>query len=220
MTFNPEQIKALEAKLDHKHVKPPPQGKYGSYIEGWHAIAEANRIFGFDGWSYRVDSLIMTNSGQRNDKTAVGYMAMITVEAGGVSRQDVGHGQGFSKSEGDAHDSAIKEAVTDGLKRALKSFGNPFGLALYDKSGENVERSNGSTRPPPKQQAEPEIPLVDRLVRGIKDRSSIVGLDKFVTQASFVASFDELPDHERQLVQKNIDAKHKALSEGNPLAGG
>jgi hypothetical protein len=37
-----------------------------------------------------------------------------------------------------AHESAVKEAVTDALKRALRSFGNPFGLALYDKTRENV----------------------------------------------------------------------------------
>ena len=28
-----------------------------SYIEGWHAIAEANRLFGFDGWTRTTDSL-------------------------------------------------------------------------------------------------------------------------------------------------------------------
>lgn len=37
-----------------------------------------------------------------------------------------------------AHESAIKEAVTDALKRGLRSFGNPFGLALYDKSRASV----------------------------------------------------------------------------------
>jgi recombination DNA repair RAD52 pathway protein len=37
-----------------------------------------------------------------------------------------------------AHESASKEAVTDALKRTLRTFGNPFGLALYDKSRENV----------------------------------------------------------------------------------
>ena len=31
------------------------------------------------------------------------------------------------------HESAIKEAESDALKRALKSFGDQFGLSLYDK---------------------------------------------------------------------------------------
>ncbi len=39
---------------------------------------------------------------------------------------------------GEAHESAIKEAETDAMKRALSTFGNPFGLALYDKEQQNV----------------------------------------------------------------------------------
>jgi len=128
----------LQKKLDPKHIKPAPSGKYGDYIEGWHAIAEANRIFGFGGWSYTLDALQLTNATKDGDKHRVGYMAQVTVHVGDVRRGDVGHGQGFGKSEGDAHDSAVKEAVTDALKRALRTFGNPFGLALYDKTKANV----------------------------------------------------------------------------------
>lgn len=128
----------LAKPLDTKHVKPPAPGKYGDYIEGWHAIAEANRIFGFDGWSYEVTTLAKTNAGEAGGKFHVGYTAMVTVRVGDVSRQDVGHGQGHSKAEGEAHDSAVKEAVTDALKRSLRTFGNPFGLALYDKQKTNV----------------------------------------------------------------------------------
>lgn len=130
--------KELQSKLNPDFVKEPPKGKYGQYIEGWHAIAEANRIFGFNGWSYTLDNLQLTNATQDGGSHRVGYMAQVTVYVDGVSRGDVGHGQGFGKSEGDAHDSAVKEAVTDGLKRALRTFGNPFGLALYDKQKANV----------------------------------------------------------------------------------
>ena len=143
-----ETIAAELAKdLDKAHVKPPPPGKYGEYIEGWHAIAEASRIFGWDGWSYRVDRLEQTNrdpdQGRNSDQWANGYLAIVTVTAAGddgpsTTAQDVGHGQGYSKSEGDAHDSAMKEAVTDALKRALRTFGHPFGLALYDKTKAHV----------------------------------------------------------------------------------
>lgn len=138
MTFNAEQIKALQAPLDPKHVKPPPQGKYGEYVEGFHVLMEANRIFGHDGWHYAVTELRLTNATEDAGKHRVGYLAIVSATACGVTRSDVGHGQGFGKSEGDAHDSAVKEAVTDALKRALRSFGNTFGLALYDKTKSNV----------------------------------------------------------------------------------
>ncbi len=51
MLFTEAQLKALGAKLAAKHVRTREHGgRTLSYIEGWHAIAEANRIFGFDGW--------------------------------------------------------------------------------------------------------------------------------------------------------------------------
>lgn len=68
----------------------------------------------------------------------VTYTAKVRVIVLGVVREDFGAGHGYDVDCGLAHESAIKEAVTDALKRALRSFGNPFGLALYDKSRENV----------------------------------------------------------------------------------
>lgn len=119
----------LQKPLSPDAVKPPPQGKYGEYVDALHVIREANRIFGHDGWSYDVKSLEMTNS----DGGRIGYLAIVAVTVDGVTRTDVGHGQGFQKNVGDAHDSAVKEAVTDALKRGLRTFGNTFGLALYEK---------------------------------------------------------------------------------------
>ncbi len=39
---------------------------------------------------------------------------------------------------GEAHEAALKEAETDAMKRALTTFGNLFGLALYDKEQAGV----------------------------------------------------------------------------------
>ena len=45
----------LSRKLDPAHVRPAKAfGPKGDYIEGWHAMAEANRIFGFGGWQYEI----------------------------------------------------------------------------------------------------------------------------------------------------------------------
>jgi recombination DNA repair RAD52 pathway protein len=50
-TFSAEQITALSAPLDRAKVRQREQGRSQvSYLEGWQVIAEANRIFGFDGW--------------------------------------------------------------------------------------------------------------------------------------------------------------------------
>ncbi len=47
---------------------------------------------------------------------------------------------------GEAHESAIKEAETDATKRALTTFGNPFGLALYDKERKGVRGTLGMNK--------------------------------------------------------------------------
>lgn len=49
---------------------------------------------------------------------------------------------------GQAHESALKEAETDAMKRALMTFGNPFGLALYDKQQREVTSSAAPTPVP------------------------------------------------------------------------
>ena len=51
MPFDQEQTKALSAKLNSKYVKSRTKNGFElSYIEGWHAISEANRVFGYDAW--------------------------------------------------------------------------------------------------------------------------------------------------------------------------
>lgn len=143
--MTPEAIKELQKPLAKDAVKPAKQyGPKGDYIEGWHAIAEANRIFGHDAWSYHVvDCHVVAEKPReigRDKKMGFGvtYIATVRVVVGDVIREDVGSGHGYDIDVGLAHESAIKEAVTDALKRGLRTFGWPLGLALYDKSRENV----------------------------------------------------------------------------------
>ncbi len=144
MSFSTQQTAALAADLDRRNVaqRQGGGGKQLSYIEGWHAIAEANRIFGFDGWSSETVALSLVSDGQRDGKTAVTYTARvrITVYAGDrvLTREGVGAGHGFDRDAGQSHEKAVKEAETDARKRGLMTFGNPFGLALYDKTQESV----------------------------------------------------------------------------------
>jgi hypothetical protein len=117
-------------------------------------INEANRIFGFDGWQRQTlfchcvaqaERLIGAKGQGREQKPGWGvtYIARvrITVFAGNqgpLIREGTGAGHGIDTDQGLAHESAIKEAETDAMKRALITFGNPFGLALYDKQQRQV----------------------------------------------------------------------------------
>lgn len=140
--FTEEQKLALNAPLDPRHVTKPNGSSFGpkgDYLEGWHVIAELNRIFGFDGWSYSIDlRQDALTKVEGKDQWQAAYTCICTLNVGNTSRQDVGFGSGFAKNIGDAIEGATKEAATDSLKRCARTFGNPFGLALYDKSRANV----------------------------------------------------------------------------------
>jgi len=146
MPITVEQSAMLAAPLDPKHVASRTlAGTSLSYIEGWHAIAEANRIFGFDGWTREtLDLRQLGEPYEVNGKVRVNYSARVRITANGIVRDGSGFGQGIDKDVGQAHESALKEAETDAMKRAFMTFGNPFGLALYDKSRANVQAA-----PPP-----------------------------------------------------------------------
>lgn len=134
MTFTPEQIAQLNAPLNPAMVKLKPTAGSPRYIEGHEAMNAANRIFGYDGWGYVVES--------ESHLEAPGgflYSAVVTVTVVGcVPKRDIGTEIASNSKEGKPptvreHETAKKGAVTDGIKRALRSFGDQFGASLYDK---------------------------------------------------------------------------------------
>ena len=151
--FSEDQIDHLENTLDPSVVANRKQGgSQVAYIQAWHAIAEANRIFGFDGWMRETvemrlvqegDTIIGKGKSYEKPGFKVSYVARVKVSvfAGDrtIVREGTGAGHGIDADVGQAHESATKEAESDAMKRALMMFGNPFGLALYDNSKANVK---------------------------------------------------------------------------------
>jgi DNA recombination protein Rad52 len=145
MAFSDTQVRQLKAKLDARHVRTRScNGANLSYVEGWHAIAEANRIFGFDGWDRRTTATTCVWSGAKSGNHHAAYVATVRVRvrAGDVTivREGSGSGEASAVSPGQAHELALKGAETDATKRALATFGNPFGLALYDREQAGVTK--------------------------------------------------------------------------------
>jgi hypothetical protein len=136
MGFSAKQVQALRRNIDHRYVRThEAHGRELAYVEGWYAISEANRIFGFDGWNREmVESRCVLARENRGTFLAV-YIARVrlTVHADGATiiREGHGTGEGRGTSPGDVHDIALKVAETDATKRALATFGKPFGLELY-----------------------------------------------------------------------------------------
>src|SRR4249919_1960156 len=146
MALSDTQVRQLRAKLEAKHVKTRnANGTNLHYVEGWHVIAEANRIFGYDAWDRRTLASNCVWSGASGQLYAAAYTAKVrvSVRAGDIKviREGSGTGEGKAPTPGQAHDLALKGAETDATKRALATFGNPFGLALYDRDQLGVRKA-------------------------------------------------------------------------------
>jgi recombination DNA repair RAD52 pathway protein len=97
----------------------------------------------------------------------------VRVIVGDVIRDGMGSGHGIDADCGLAHESAIKEAETDAMKRALMTFGNPFGLALYDKEQRQVVEVISENS---------KIEEVNEMVNDIMRMQTTVGLRKWWRQ--------------------------------------
>jgi hypothetical protein len=79
------------------------------------------------------------------EQHAAAYTAKmrVSVRAGDITivREGSGTGAGRAPTPRQAHELALKGAETDATKRALATFGNPFGLALYDREQAGVRKT-------------------------------------------------------------------------------
>lgn len=145
-------LERLSEPLDASRVKTREGsgGRTLSYLETHDMIRAANDIFGFGGWGHEVvelrliDAVTVHNRDQKPG-VKVGYLCVVKLtvfppvayDTGFVPTSGVGFGDAVEYSEGaavSAHELAAKEAESDALKRALKNWGDQFGLALYSKS--------------------------------------------------------------------------------------
>jgi len=149
--FTEAQVRVLRKDLAPSRVMHT-QGQ--SYLAAWDVRAHLTRIFGYGGWDYQVLALTevetrMTGSigGKGDDRPrwssvyrCTGRLTIRDPEGGygAVIYEDASVGDSTNQvSPGDAHDLALKSAVSGALKRCAVNLGSQFGLSLY---------AGGSTR--------------------------------------------------------------------------
>lgn len=154
MPFDEQQISDLDCPLDESFVHTRRKQNIDlRYVEGHLVIDQANRIFGYHGWSYRVTKLecslgvwiatvlltVKTPDGETVEREDVG------IGLPAIGREDRDNGVGASP---DAIETAVKGAVTDAVKRAIRTFGSQFGNDLYDKeaNAEAIRQNGGPVR--------------------------------------------------------------------------
>jgi len=161
MSFTDNQLRLLRAPVRPQFVKERQiEDKVLHYLEGWHVISEANRIFGFDGWDRETIQSQCVWQKQIDYRYAAAYLTRvrITVRAGEriIQREGLGSGEAVAATAGQAHERASKAAETDATKRALSTFGNSFGLSLYRDKTEAPQAKTTRKQPCKKSSIEPE----------------------------------------------------------------
>ena len=122
--------------LKKEHVKRLKHNDQ-AYITGQHAIREANRIFGMGNWGTRIlnESPRTVDCGNKKILERDVEVWVDAVDSNGVERRALFQDTGVcvvASDKAESWDTASKGCVTDAVKRALRHFGSPFALDLYD----------------------------------------------------------------------------------------
>lgn len=143
-TLSPAQLDQLLTPL-HKDRVSKEGGR--AHLEAWDVRRWLIRIFGFTGWDFEVleTALVYDRVDVRQDEDRLKVRATAVYRVTGrlivkdENGAELGHwddgatGDGVNMpSVGDAHDFALKTAMSQALKRCAVNLGDQFGLGLYD----------------------------------------------------------------------------------------
>lgn len=154
-----DALKQIQESLDKKipgsvvETRDGGGGRQLSYLSGFYVTKRLNEVFGSLGWSKEVLEIKeIENKVSRGGKEMIfpAYLAKVRLTI--LAAQPIikeAYGYGSDKSGLNAHELAIKEAVTDATKVAAKDLGMSLGLALYDKEQEYVDHESEETKSSP-----------------------------------------------------------------------
>ncbi|MFE5895922.1 Rad52/Rad22 family DNA repair protein [Streptomyces sp. NPDC056488] len=159
-----EQVKTLLAPINPSRV----QNLRGqSHLEAWDVRRWLNRVFGFGGWSDETLELAPVAQMEINPgRWTVIYRAQVrlTVKTtdGRVLTAYDDAAMGDSRNQpvlGDAHDQAMKTALSQALKRCAHNLGDAFGLSLYNDGSRQAVGIWSAAHPKPADDADvPAVP--------------------------------------------------------------
>lgn len=142
--YTAKEIATLQSRLDKQlgpeyiSTRAGPGGQKLHYVTAEKCIALANEVFGFNGWSSSIQNIQVdfVEEHPQTMKVSMGLSVIVRVTLrDGTYHEDIGYGHIENcKGKAAAFEKAKKEGTTDGLKRALRCFGNVLGNCIYDKT--------------------------------------------------------------------------------------
>lgn len=235
--FTSEQIAELDKELNPKliSVRKGTNNSKLKYIEGHDAMDQADRIFGYGNWSYRTlycEQCVILDPITR-EAVGICYKAKVEVEVRGCAGTIIDVGSQpvasciLNKEKTnrwiimEAHEQAEKGAVTDALKRALRSFGNQFGNGLYGDGRVDLEENREEekqTAPAASQNAAPQQQQPTQITLTKEQRAAYV--EETILLASHMESTDFLAfcklvgaDPESKWSDQEYSASHQKLAQ-------
>ncbi|KND89688.1 DNA repair and recombination protein rhm52 [Tolypocladium ophioglossoides CBS 100239] len=138
-----KEIATISSKLD-KQLGPEyissrsgPGGSRVHYLTAEKCIGLANEVFGFNGWSSSIQNIQVdfADENPQTQRVSIGLSVIVRITLrDGTYHEDIGYGSiENAKGKAMAFEKAKKEGTTDGMKRALRNFGNVLGNCIYDQ---------------------------------------------------------------------------------------
>lgn len=161
--FTPVQLRMLHKGIMPNRVRQK-QGQ--SHVEAWDIRRHLIRIFGFGGYSTETLSLDLvaereTKQGDRSRWTIV-YRAQVRLTVHATDGREIAHFEDGAAGDavnqpslGDAHDMALKTALSQALKRCAVNLGDQFGLGLYNGGKADPVVHFSAAHPPKEWQQDP-----------------------------------------------------------------
>jgi hypothetical protein len=143
--LTPEQVRVLLLPITPNRVQ---HHRGNAHLEAWDVRRWLNRIFGFGGWDLNTTELALVREIDLNGdgkRWTVIYRAQVRLTvrtADGrvlASYEDAAMGDSQNQPQlGQAHDQAMKTALSQALKRTAVNLGDQFGLSLYNDGSPNA----------------------------------------------------------------------------------
>ncbi|GCD40855.1 Rad52/Rad22 family DNA repair protein [Streptomyces paromomycinus] len=167
-TLTDPQLKVLLAPVSPQRVST---FRGLAHMEAWDIRRQLLRVFGFGGYGIRTLALdlVAEHSAQLRKKDADGrpygapytawtvvYRAQVRLTVYATDGRRIGAWDDGAVGEavhqpsfGDAHDMALKTALSQALKRCATNLGDQFGLSLYDDGSREAVVRWSAAHPPP-----------------------------------------------------------------------
>lgn len=139
MSFTADQIEQLLQPIRNERILA--DGKGNAHVSQQDITAHLTRVFGFGHWDTDLLTcdLVFEDARDGKGRYDVCYRATVRLTVKDPDGNEVCHyedgstGTAQNQKRGDAHDLAMKSAISLSLKRCAKSLGDQFGLSLYNK---------------------------------------------------------------------------------------